>query len=203
MASKEQLFACALANTPASVRFVQLRKNLTGCAYFKLGKLSAPRPVTRRALQVFLHECAHFDLHGAKPHAKPRYLEEYEAEKWSLDKMEEAGIPISLKMRQASAQHVRWSIQKAKRRGARSFDLQALRYAYPGLHTIGRLYDAVLNGVFKPFPCAFCRVLVTRKPGNYRRFRYACGCGSYLCDDADLSEEQHNLNIYQGYYVET
>lgn len=134
VASKEALFACALANTPACVRVVRIRKNLTGVAYTNpkhhtYGRLEAPRPVTRRALQTFLHECAHFVLHSGSSPKKPRYLQELEAEQWAHARMREAGIPVSRKMVQAAKEHVRNAIWKAVKSGADRIDAKAKKFA--------------------------------------------------------------------------
>jgi hypothetical protein len=55
----------ALTNTPAAVRVVRIRKTLSGRAY-SAAEIAAPRPVTRRALHIFLHECAHVALGHVK-----------------------------------------------------------------------------------------------------------------------------------------
>jgi hypothetical protein len=134
MASREALFACALANTPKTVRVVRICKNLTGLSYLRgpnYGRLEAPRPVTRRALQVFLHECAHFALHDyykIRPN-KPRYLEEVEAEQWAFARMREAGIAVPRKALQEARDHVRDAIEKALIRGVRRIEPKAARFA--------------------------------------------------------------------------
>ena len=128
----------ALANTPASVRVICIRRALSGRAYSP-EEIAGPRPVTRRALHVFLHECAHVALGhvgankaaqfgptlphvgpgptqaapGPKPARKPRHVEEYEAERWAFDRMREAGIAVPRK-----------SLRRAK-----TVDREALRWA--------------------------------------------------------------------------
>jgi hypothetical protein len=121
MISRKRLFACALANTPETVRVVRIRRNLCGKAGCRpgsrnYGQMWAPRPVTRRALFIFLHECGHFVLHGLSN--KPRYLEEWEAEEWAMARMREAGIPVP-----------RESIWCAKRKVAQRIVLEQL-YLY-------------------------------------------------------------------------
>src|SRR5271165_5880942 len=93
---RRQLHKCrcceiALANTPPNVRVVQVRRSLTGKAYLKQGILAGPKPFTRKALYIFLHECAHFVLHGSCH--KPSYVKEKE-EQWAHAKMREAGMPV-------------------------------------------------------------------------------------------------------------
>jgi hypothetical protein len=77
----------ALENTPDNVRCVRIRRDLSGLAETSgpdAGLLCAPRPITRRALYVYLHECAHFVLHAGDNDGKhPCYQEEYEAEQWA------------------------------------------------------------------------------------------------------------------------
>ncbi len=62
---KRQCCEIALANTPPNVRVVRVRKSLTGRAHIKAGILAGPKPFTRKVLYIFLHECAHFALHGS------------------------------------------------------------------------------------------------------------------------------------------
>ncbi|PJA14143.1 MAG: hypothetical protein CO113_12225 [Elusimicrobia bacterium CG_4_9_14_3_um_filter_62_55] len=119
---REACTRAALANTPASVRVIRIRKTLSGRAYSP-EEIAVPRPVTRRALHVFLHECAHVALGhvggnnaaqfgptlphvrpgaaqaapGPRPRRKPRHVEEYEAERWAFDRMREAGIAVPRK----------------------------------------------------------------------------------------------------------
>jgi hypothetical protein len=132
MASREQLFACALANTPACVRLIRIREDLSGCAYpnpksSNYGTLEAPRPVTRQALQVFLHECAHYTLDHRSN--RPLYLEEYEAEVWSFARMREAGIPVPRESLKAAKRSVAAAIETALARGMKRIESKAARFA--------------------------------------------------------------------------
>jgi len=148
----------ALANTPASVRVVRIRKTLSGRAYSS-AEIAAPRPVTRRALHIFLHECAHIALGHIKadkaaqfaptlPHGgpgpaqatseprirhKPRHVEEYEAEQWAFDRMRESGIPIPRKSLRRAKSYVAYKIRQAQRRGAKAVDREAQRWAGSGM----------------------------------------------------------------------
>jgi len=45
---------------------VVYRRNLTGRCFYRRSELAATRPVTRRALHIFFHECAHAVLHLPK-----------------------------------------------------------------------------------------------------------------------------------------
>ena len=95
---REKCIKAALENTPSNVRCVRIRKDLSGLAETSgpdAGLLCAPRPITRRALYVYLHECAHFVLHAGDNDGKhPCYVEEYEAEQWAHKVMRVAGIPV-------------------------------------------------------------------------------------------------------------
>jgi hypothetical protein len=132
MASREQLFACALANTPACVRLIRIREDLTGCAHpnpksSNYGTLETPRPGSRPALQVFLHECAHYALDHRSN--RPVYLEEYEAEVWSFARMREAGIPVPRESLKAAKRSVAAAIETALARGMKSIESKAARFA--------------------------------------------------------------------------
>jgi hypothetical protein len=74
------------------------------------GKMRTPRPDTPYRLHIFLHECAHFVLHGHR--RKPNHLEEYEAEQWAFARMREAGIPVPKKTMRKSRQNVGVEIVK-------------------------------------------------------------------------------------------
>ena len=140
----------ALANTPAAVRVVRIRRTLSGRAY-SAAEIAAPRPVTRRALHIFLHECAHVALghvfaptlpHGGPGPAqaaseprimrKPRHVEEYEAEQWAFARMRESGIPIPRKSLRRAKSYVAYKIRQARRRGAKAVDREAQRWAGSG-----------------------------------------------------------------------
>jgi hypothetical protein len=41
---------------------IEYRKSLSGCCCYTRKVIQAPRPVTRKALYIFLHECAHATL---------------------------------------------------------------------------------------------------------------------------------------------
>ena len=147
----------ALANTPVAVMVVRIRKTLSGRAY-SAAEIAAPRPVTRRALAIFLHECAHVALGHVKadnaaqfaptlPHGgpgpvqaasmprirrKPRHVEEYEAEQWAFARMRESGIPIPRKSLRRAKSYVAYKIRQARRRGAKAVDRVAQRWAGSG-----------------------------------------------------------------------
>ena len=127
-AMAEKCMAVALTNTPPGV-IVQYRKSLSGWAdHTEPPRMSAPRPVTRKALYIYLHECAHFHL-GHDKRIKPRHVEEMEAEKWAHAKMREAGIPVPRAMTKRAKNYVAWKIKQAIRRGAKQIDKRALAFS--------------------------------------------------------------------------
>ncbi len=60
--AKRRFIEIAVAETPPDVRFIIPRSSLSGAASRLFGggyQLKAPRPFTRKALYIYLHECAH------------------------------------------------------------------------------------------------------------------------------------------------
>ena len=107
---------------------VVYRRNLTGRCYYHKKEIATPRPVTRRALHIFLHECAHAVLHRPRS-SKLRHREEYEAERWAFARMRENGIAVPRKALQRAKQYVAWKIRQAERRGAKRIDPETRRWA--------------------------------------------------------------------------
>ena len=90
-------------------------------------RIDAPRPVTRKALYIFLHECAHAHLHvDRKPKA---HVREMEAEMWAHARMREHGIAVPRAMTARAKRYVARKIVQAKRCGAKSIDRKAAQYA--------------------------------------------------------------------------
>lgn len=120
---------CALDNVPEGAVVVTWRKSLTGRALHKHGlmALEAPRPRTRKALYIFLHECAHLHLHCNT--AKPRHRREYEAEMFAHERMRRSRIPVPESMTEAARRYVAWKIRQAMARGAFEIDPDAMRFA--------------------------------------------------------------------------
>ena len=80
-------------------------KSLSGYAMLKTKHLVAPKPVTRKSLYIWLHECGHAQLHG-RPAKKPRHVEEMEAEQFAHRVMREHGIPVPRSMTQRAQRYV-------------------------------------------------------------------------------------------------
>ncbi len=83
--------AIAMRHTPSDVQ-VEFRKRLTGCAWARSRRIAAPRPTTRRALHVYLHEVAHVVLEHF--HDRPVHVQEYEAEQWAFAVMRAEGVAV-------------------------------------------------------------------------------------------------------------
>ncbi|PWL16595.1 hypothetical protein DKP76_16625 [Falsochrobactrum shanghaiense] len=108
---------------------VKFRKSLSGVAYGgKIRRIEAPRPITRKSLYIFLHECAHAHLHFGGTRL-PRHVEEFQAEKWAHSKMREHGIPVPRTMTERAKKYVARKIVQAEKRGAKSIDREAQRFA--------------------------------------------------------------------------
>jgi hypothetical protein len=108
---------------------VEYRKSLSGTHWGQRKLIQAPRPVTRKALYIFLHECAHAHLGHAHNGKAPRHVEEMEAEKWAHAKMREHGISVPRSMTRRAKQYVARKIRQAERRGAKRIDPSARAFA--------------------------------------------------------------------------
>ena len=80
----ERFEAIAVRHLPPGYSVVRYRKNLSGYCDPKNKVIVVPRPRTRKALYIFLHECAHAHLHRNGSRGRvPRHVEELEAEQWA------------------------------------------------------------------------------------------------------------------------
>jgi len=120
--------AIAAAHLPKGWRVVRYRKSLSGYCDLVDKIIVVPRPRSRRALYIFLHECAHAVLHH-KRNGKPRHVEELEAELWAHAAMRAAGVPVPHSMTARARRHVAHKIQQAVRRGAKKIDAKARHFA--------------------------------------------------------------------------
>jgi hypothetical protein len=114
-AAAERFTAIAMKYVPEGYR-IEYRKNLglTGRCSVARKIIQAPRPVTRRSLYIFLHECAHAHLHEWAS-TKPTHLKEMEAEQWAHAKMREHGVPVPRSMTESGKQYVARKIQEERR----------------------------------------------------------------------------------------
>lgn len=111
------------------------RRSLTGRAYIlaanengEVRVIEAPRPVTRRSLYMFLHECAHHLL-GHLEDRRPKHVHESEAEQWAHQAMRSEGLAVPRKESQRAKRYVALKIGRALKRGAKSIDRDAARFA--------------------------------------------------------------------------
>lgn len=107
---------------------VEYRKSLSGRAWGDKKLIQTPRPVTRRALHIFLHECGHAHLHfnGKK---QKRYIEEYQAEQFAFEIMRKEGIAIPRQSLERAKRYVARKIKQAEVRGAKSIDPDVRKWA--------------------------------------------------------------------------
>ncbi|PWT80382.1 MAG: hypothetical protein C5B58_11810 [Acidobacteria bacterium] len=96
-AAAERFEAVAMLYVPVGYT-IKYRKSLSGRHWGQRKLIEAPRPVTRKSLYIFLHECAHAALgHGREYRNKnstPRHVEEMQAEQWAHARMREHGISV-------------------------------------------------------------------------------------------------------------
>jgi hypothetical protein len=121
---------------------VEYRKSLSGRHYGRRNLIKAPKPVTAKALYIFLHECAHAYLHtGSGRKAAPRHVQEMQAEIWAHAKMEKHGIPVPPEMTTRAKRYVARKIVQAERRGAKNIDPLAIEYAGDHLTSMRSMYE--------------------------------------------------------------
>lgn len=127
-AAAERFEAIAMKHFPEGYT-LEYRKSLSGRHNGKVKRIIAPRPVTRKALYIFLHECAHAHLGHYDNGKAPRHVEEMEAEKWAHEKMRDSGVAVPRSMTKRAKAYVAHKIHQAERRGAKKIDPAARRYA--------------------------------------------------------------------------
>lgn len=107
---------------------VNYRKSLSGRCYGSRKHIDAPRPRTRKALYIFLHECAHAHLEHRRQR-EPRHVQEMQAEQWAHEKMRKHGIPVPREMTSRAKRYVAHKIDQALKRGATRIDPRARAFA--------------------------------------------------------------------------
>lgn len=102
---------------------VEYRKSLTGRCYHSPPRISAPKPRTRKALYIFLHECGHANLHhpGNGRRKVQRYVQEFEAEQFAHAVMKAEGVAVPRDMTVRAKRYVRRKIHQAFARGGFRF----------------------------------------------------------------------------------
>jgi hypothetical protein len=106
---------------------VEYHKPLSGSCWPAQKRIQAPRPITRKALYIFLHECAHAHLH--RDGGKARHVMEMEAERWAHERMRDHGSAVPRRQTQGAKWNVATQIRRDIAGGALSIDPQARRYA--------------------------------------------------------------------------
>jgi hypothetical protein len=123
-ALRERCMETAERWTPTGIA-IKYHRPLWGQTWYD--RMIAPRPVCRQSLYIYLHECAHHHL-GHFTGRKPRHVEEYEAERWTHQKMRESGIPVPRSMTLRAKNYVAWMIEQALLCGAKKIDPCAAKY---------------------------------------------------------------------------
>jgi hypothetical protein len=123
----KRYYAIAMAALPEGWTY-KFRRSLTGRSWPYFKHIDAPKPVTRKALYIWLHECAHAHLHGPKCR-KQRFTKEFEAELWAHDKMREAGVAVPKVMTERAKDYVKAKLQKAVKRKAAIQNRHAAHWA--------------------------------------------------------------------------
>lgn len=136
----------ARALTPTSVRSIRFHKSLSGSASQKGSVLLAPCPKTRRALHIYLHECAHFVMHhpvqnlynqvGRSRNRKgweyepghPKYIWEYQVAKWAQEAMRKYGVTVPKERTAHAKAYVKRRLDQAVRAGLREIDPEIAKW---------------------------------------------------------------------------
>jgi hypothetical protein len=81
-------------------------------------EMYVPKPVTRDALYMYLHECAHHHLgHIKATYKEPLWKMEYEAEKWTMATMRREGHSVSRAMVMLAKRYVEECAKIDKKKG--------------------------------------------------------------------------------------
>jgi len=136
----------ARALTPTCVRSIRFHKSLSGSASQKGSVLLAPCPKTRRALHIYLHECAHFVMHhpvhdlynqvGRSRNRKgweyepghPKYIWEYQVAMWAQKAMRKYGVTVPKERTAHAKAYVKRRLDQAVRAGLREIDPEIARW---------------------------------------------------------------------------
>ena len=119
--------AIAAKETPVGVKVVY-HKTLSSEASVLTRRISVPRPVTPKALYIYLHELAHVLL-GHRKDRIPVHVAEYHATVWAHRKMKESDIAVPRSVRRGARDYVRRMTMFALEHGAKHVDLEVLKYA--------------------------------------------------------------------------
>lgn len=131
MSVRQRIESCAAHHAPLGVEIIY-HAGLYGQARLKERIMHTCRPRSRRSLQVFLHEAAHFALHD-EVDPIPLHICEYEAHQWSFEKMRDFGIAVPLDAIKRSKHHVAWCLRCDKESGE--------PYIHPVVRRFARSYS--------------------------------------------------------------
>ena len=99
------LYKIAEKHTPKGCKVSYTRKHsLHGLAWPEDNRMIVPEPRCRKALYLYLHECAHIHLKHLKP--RSAWDEEMEAEIWAHKIMRKEGIEVPKCMTTRAKQYV-------------------------------------------------------------------------------------------------
>jgi hypothetical protein len=129
VAAAERFYAIGMSYLPEGWTHA-FRKSLSGLCWWDRKHIDGPRPVTRKSLYIWLHECAHAHLHSTKElrRGKAKHVMEHEAEVWAHAKMREHGIPVPRAMTTRAKEYVARKIKQAEARGAKKIDAAARKF---------------------------------------------------------------------------
>lgn len=98
-----------------NLNVVKINKGMNGSFNYSNGNVEIPNPKTDKSLSICLHEIGHRVLNHKKN--KLRFIEEYQAWNYALNIMRILEIPIKKNLRNRYKKSIRYSIDKAIRRG--------------------------------------------------------------------------------------
>jgi hypothetical protein len=98
------------------------RKSLTGVAYIKEREIVVPHPVGKISLLIFVHEVGHI-VNGE---IKPRYVEEYLAEKFAIDYFHKIGLRVPRSYVARAKRYVSFKVRQAKARNLKHIKHQGV-----------------------------------------------------------------------------
>jgi hypothetical protein len=125
------------------IRVRKWRSSMSGVAWevhYDSGRVSrlieSPRPRGPVSVSIFLHEIGHHAIgFGVR---RPRWKEEMEAWRWSLETMEREGVTITDRVRDRVRDSLLYALSKAKRRGLKEIPPELVRYLHENEVARGR-----------------------------------------------------------------
>lgn len=108
----ERFYAIGMSYLPEGHTYA-FRKSLSGVHWPDRKHIDAPKPVTRKSLYIWLHECAHGHLDHKRGGKKKSHVIELEAEQWAHATMRKHGIPVPRVMTKRAKQYVAKKIRQA------------------------------------------------------------------------------------------